>query len=384
MGRVTHDQLVRDLREAVRAVDLRAASDAFLASLVTGPRRGRNPLAHVAYATNFPDHTFLPNLGAQSYQCAVCGASEDEDVDREGILESLEEGDTLVASPAHALVDLQTFADLPPVRPAEEDIACFDAMLDGIASLPPEGRGTDLVKRWKVPRTNAYARAGLVETLGACGVLETADHPGHLTRWVGFWEYEEVPRLSGEARPPEAWWRGSDGVRRRALDHVFPQAGIGRERFPEVPLPPRALEPRAVKVPKKGRNPALELLPGDLLGIEFLGRWVAGVVLGGHSTGTAWLPVIEFFDRSFEARPDGAALTASGARLVGPYREAPHLRREPLALEGLELFGPVMPVKLEVLGRSAAPPSSDAPATPLRVVAERNLLYLLASMVARA
>ena len=45
--------------------------------------------------------------------------------------------------------------------------------------------------------------------------------------------------------------------------------------------------------------------------------------------------------------------------------------------------GPVMPVNLEVLGRSASPPSSDAPATPFRVVTSRNLLYLLASLVAR-
>lgn len=380
---VAHDTLVRRLRAAARAVDLRRASDAFLASLTSGPLRGRPVLAHLAYATNFPEHRFTPNRGEQSYMCAICGEGAQTEIDHDEILAGLKKGDAVTASVADALVDLETFAKLPPVVPSKADIACFDAMLEVLARLPAGGRATDLVKKWKVPRTNAYARAALVETLGACGLLDTPDHRGHLVRWVPFWEYEEVPSLGGDARPPEAWWRRSYGLDRRALDFVFPHAGIERKRFAAAKQRLRSIAKGKVTIPKKGANPALDLRAGDLLGMAYEGRWLAGVVVGVDASGRSRLPVVEFYGQSWAKRPDPKTLARATARVVGPYREAPTWRREPLALEGLELFGPVMPVVLERIARDQpAPNAGGAPAASHRTVASRNLLYLLSGLFA--
>lgn len=383
LAQTAHDLLVRRLRVAARAVDLRNASDAFLASLTSGPLRGRPTLAHLAYATNFPEHRFAPNLGDQSYMCSICGESAEAEIDREEILGDLEKGDTIVASVTSALVDLETFVKLPPMVPQSGDIACFNAMLEVLSRLPPEGRATDLVKKWKVPRTNAYGRAALVETFGVCGLLETPDHHGHLTRWVPFWEYEEVPSLGGEARPPEAWWRRRHGLDRRALDHVFPQLGITRKAFEKSKPQRRPIAKGTVTIPKKGAHPSLELRPGDLVGIGYEERWLAGVVAGVDASSGTRLPVVEFYDGSWARRPDPKTVARATARVVGPYREAPTWRREPLALEGLELFGSVMPVVLERIARDQPLPNPNgAPATTHRAIAPRNLLYLLGALLA--
>lgn len=165
---------------------------------------------------------------------------------------------------------------------------------------------------------------------------------------------------------------------------LFPQRGIDRARFPKKKPRKRPIT-RGTTIPKKGKNPALALTGGDLVGVEHEGVWLAGVVLGVHDTGKTTLPVIELYAGTFDERPDPGSLkkARAHARVVGPCRVAPHWRREPLAFEGLELFGPVMPARLELLAHGQPPPDPrGAPATHHRVVAPRNLLYLLSALAA--
>jgi hypothetical protein len=372
-----HDALLERLQRAAKPVSLKDASNAFIASLGSAPKRYRPVLGHVAYATNLPKHAFTPSLGEQDYTCAICGATE-EDNEIDDNEEYLAKGDTVFADVASAMADLESYAKLPRVTPTPEDHDRFDAMLAVLAHLPAKARATDLAKAWApvVPRTNAYARAALVEIFGICGILETPDHPGHLTRWVGFWEYQELPSTNGDGRPPEVWWRREYGVNLAALNHVFPG-----KKFPATTQPnARPIADSPIRIPKKGKNAALELQPGDLLAIEYEKRWVAGVVLGAHVEGKKTLPVIEFYEGSWAERPTPNDLKKRKARLVGPFREGSRMRREPLALEEIELFGPVMPVRLERIAMSYEPPTSKDPIEPFRVVAARNLLYLLETL----
>lgn len=377
---LSHDVLIGRLLRAASAVSLRTAAEGFLASLVDGPLRHRSALGHLAFASNLPEHAFLPSR-SQSYKCAICGASKVEAIDRDRLEKRLAKDETSLADPAAALVDLEGFARLPSAKPTPKDRACFDAMLAMIEALPPEARARDVIKGLRVPRSNGSARASIVEALGACGVFDGPDHVGHLTRWVGFWEHEEAPS-SGETRPPEAWWRRAYGVSREALDHVFPFDGIDRARFPPRPAMSRPIVSRRVSVPKKGAQPALLLSPGDVVTFGGKGHWVAGVVLGAHEGPKRAHPVFEFYAEAFSKRPEAQALLRAAPRLVGPYREAPHARREPLALEGMEFLGGVMGVKVERIAEGHPVPKSAAVVSPYRVVATRNLLYLMATLAA--
>ncbi len=378
--KLSHDAMVQRLRGAVGAVSLRAAAEGFVASLVEGPLRVRSTLGHLAFASNLPEHPFTPNRGSQSYMCAICGASRETELDRDALEERLARNATAMADLAAALVDLEGFAKLPPAKATAADLACFDAMLAVIAELPPEGRAATLLEKFRVPKSNRYDRGSLVETLGACGVFDTHDHVGHLTRWIGFWEYEEVPSLSGDMRPPEAWWRRSSGVSREALDTVFPMEGVDRARFPARPIAPRPIEKASIVVPRKGPQPALKLDAGDVVAFGFQDRWVAGVVLGAHRGAKRLHPIIEFHEEVFAELPDSRALQNGSPRLVGPYREAPHARREPLALEGMEFLGGVMGVMVERIAVDHPAIRSNVAVSPYRVVATRNLLYLMATL----
>lgn len=167
------------------------------------------------------------------------------------------------------------------------------------------------------------------------------------------------------------------------FDRVFPHAGIERERFP-ASRERRQLDPRPAKIPRKGSNPAREISPGELLGIEFHGRWIAGVALGRHVEGKRSVPVVEFFRGSWASEPTPEALASQPVRAVGPFLEAPIWRREPLALDGLELFGPVMPARLKLLGRAAEPPDTLGLVLhqqSYRVIAPQNLLYVLFTLL---
>lgn len=371
MATQSHDDIVRRLRAEVAAISPTQARDAFIASLSSAPLRFRSVLGHYAYAANFPDHRFEPTLGHHSYMCRECGLSAAEEVDEDEHEDRREDGSFLVSDPVAAMLDLEDFKATAKATPTAADFDVFDKMLTAIAKLPKKSRASALLKAWSfVKRTNKYSRDAMIATLGACGLLETIDHPGHLTRWVSHWEYEEVPSLSGEMKPPEAWWTASDGVNRAALDFLFKHKAINRTRFVA-----RAWKRKIAKATSRAGN--LTLSPGDRIGIQVHGRHLVGVVLGAHE---GKIPVIEMYAGTWPAPPTEKELAKAGPRLVGPHRAAPTFRREPLALDGLELYGKVTTgVGFEVLARDCDPPTTKLPLPTYgyRVIAPRNMGYIL-------
>jgi hypothetical protein len=375
MAKIHHDAIVERLRAVAGTLDPASVGGDFLARLSTD-RDATDRLEGLAIALNLPAHPFTPSRGHQAYLCTDCGLSEYEDPDAEGC-----------PTVARALQNLSSLSAAGLANPSADDIARFDRMLGALASLPPQARATDLDAAWKglVPRSNRSSRLGIAETLGACSILRTADQPGYATRWVSFWETNERPQLTGDMEAPSVFWRRADGVNREALDLWFPQAGIDRSRFTGDSLPSRAVEIMPVTLPKgrKSKAAGMQLAPGDVLALPSAKAWVAGVVLGAYRDGKRSLPVLDFFDGTFPMPPTEADIRERCARGVGPFRKAPALRREPLALEGLELFGSVWPEPMERVARGIAAPADrdlGPPLHPCRVVLSRNLLYLLTSM----
>jgi hypothetical protein len=373
MTEMSHDEIVDALLARVRTTDAREVAGDFLATLAQTGGHDRT-LRGFAYATSFPAHVFQASPGMFSYQCAVCGMSEREDPEADG-----------APDPARSLRDLDALASRSAVRPAAADVARFGRVLDALADLPADARGTDLERAWKglIPRSNGYSRAAIIQTLGVCSILSTVDHPGSWTRWVGFDESSAAPNLKTELGPPAGFWRRSDGVNRGALDLLFPQEGLPRERFSRESRPPRIIEARGVTIPraKRSKKPGLEVVPGDVLAFERHAGWLVGVVLGRHDEGDRAWPIIELFQGVWPALPaTPEALVGRPAWAARPYREEPHWRRDPLAIDGLELFGSVWPERLERVARGAERPRAEnrGPApSGYRVVLPRNVLYML-------
>ena len=371
---ITHDDVVSRLLAVGAALDAKEVAASFLAGLTSAPARFRSPLANAGYAVNLPPHAFVPSGPTQDH-CAVCGLYP--------TLTLRDDGNPW-QEPHVALLDLEDYVAGPKPSPTAADVACFDRMLEVLAAVPAEGRAADLIKGWSkvVPRTNARDRRELLSALGAAGVLETLDHPGRLTRWVGFWEDQEMPSLSGELRPPEGWWRGSDGAHRAALDDLFPRAGIGRDRFAARGIRDIVVGPSTI--PKGGKARGLALDPGDLLGFRIRNSFFVATVLGCHRIRAHTLPVLEILDATWSEWPDPKRLDGMGVRQAGPFRRGPQRCREPLVLDGMGTFPGMTTV---VLARGAnLRVSADAPLPDYgyRVVASRNLLYLTGSIAAMA
>ncbi len=371
-----HDDIVKKLRSAVNKVSRRDVADAFVASLTSAPATYRATLRSWAYASNFPEHGFLPSLGDASYECAVCGLSKSEDLERSDTIASKEDGGFVDTRPTDALVDLEHFAGLPRVRPTDADRACLRKMLEIAGAQSAKVTGSMLGERWGklIPRTNKYTRASFVETLGACGILQTDDHPGFFTRFVEAWEMNEAPRLSGEMDSPASFWTGADGLDFDAVESFFPELGLRNKSKPRLPV--RKIVREAVRL----KRTKIELAPGDLVDLGFEDLHVIGVMLGSDGKGC---PVIEFYGGSFKKVPTPAELRKRGAHTVGPYRDAPAWRREPFALEEMEALPRVMSVPITVIAHDAEPPRAKGePRSVFRRILGRNLLYMLSTVVA--
>jgi len=58
---------------------------------------------------------------------------------------------------------------------------------------------------------NRYDRRHVIETLGACGILETPEHPGFNTRFTTFAARQDRPQARVDCDPPIAFWTAAHG-----------------------------------------------------------------------------------------------------------------------------------------------------------------------------
>ena len=370
-----HDDLIRRLRAAVAAVDPTAAADAFVASLGSAPLRYRSTLRSWACASLMPDHCYL-----DLNDCAVCGVSQTVDDDMAELVEMKEEGACYGTPDAKAwLVDLEHFQTLPPVRPNAQDREKLREIVTTAAELPDGSRAKAFVKALRgVIGKNASDREDIAETLAVCGVLAVRDHPAPATRWVSFWERQEMPNIQTDAGSPLAWWTAEEGI--DADSRFFPELELSVVRRP---LPPRSIDPDPVRVAGvRGVRPAMTLEPGDLLAITMDGRVHTAWVLGSTEDGNKRIPVLELGAVYYDQIPAPETARSASPRLVGRYAAGTPWRREPLAMEGLSLFGKAFHGTLDRIATRA--PSPHPPPDHCRVVRERNVLYALSMLTGEA
>lgn len=316
---MTHDEALRELVKIARKVDPKAVAGAFVASLGTKPGFWRAPLVALAAARAVPSH----RLGAtfQGGACKECGLSKKVELE-----ELHEAGQCLPGELADALVALRALVahgDEVP-SPSRTDIARLQRLLALVPTLPGTAREGQLQKAMVAAKTcvgGKYDRRHVIETLGACGVLETPEHPGFTTKWTTYAARQDRPNARVECDPPIAFWTAAHGVNAANVARWFGHLGVKAPRTSKARASANvvAIAKHTASAAKSAARAArkTELEPGDAVAFAIGSRWIAAVVVDTSTDKGGTSPVIELCAWSGKAPPskqDVARARAAGTK----------------------------------------------------------------------
>lgn len=239
-----HDAAISRLLRAKKNVTLRTVADAFVASLTSAPPRYRTGLVSYALAAHLEAHQSKP-YGPKNRACRECGFRAES---------APKTGQSLPGEIVDAMIDLESFASLAPVKPNKKDWDALDGILKIIARAPKTARNPKLeieihaARRALGMKGTKYDWRYVLETLSQIGALEVEGRPGLLRAWTPYAIRDERPSVRVEVCAPLAWWTRAHGIRTDALERVF---GHGQLRIPKnvapagvVPSKPKAIERR--------------------------------------------------------------------------------------------------------------------------------------------
>lgn len=247
--RMTHDQVVAWACQAVKDANMANITNAFLASLTSHRLELRSALGSYAVGRHLSPHRFF-NINALA--CDICGiygsglkyswlpihaarfvsvlraAHHKDTYDLAKLSYARYTGGGIYESERTEYIafDLTEFSKLPPCQPTGEDIQVFREILKTAESMPANANAKVLISKLRERAffcANEEEYIGLLSTLGYCGILQSSEHPA--------FSREYVPRLYRDKALgynnkyltyPICTWRGSDGVNRNAVAHLFP------------------------------------------------------------------------------------------------------------------------------------------------------------------
>ena len=224
-----HDAIVEATVEAVRKVDKEVAVSSFVDSLPNRTLYRRAILGAYAVARKLEVHPLDETPGLH---CAYCGLYSTHSIRPDDLSftnsERHETGASWFDRIEHTcrLILLFLHDDEDPSTFSDEGYPILRRILEIAASLPPNGKLSDLVKQMRgVLPSNEEERRGIIETLGVCGILQPEGHPSWLDRFITSREKNErkVPYHWNSWRYPVQWWRGKDGVNGDAVRFWFPK-----------------------------------------------------------------------------------------------------------------------------------------------------------------
>lgn len=233
-ARITHDEAMERLADALSIITPEMVGNAFLYSLSTRRLEYRSALSSYYAAIAIPPHEFSPN---QYCDCEVCGWRKWKTPPQEGGLKYLLDmqyapnyfnylryqfGGCSDMRLNFALFDLEQFLKLPAVTPCAEDREILKRILGCVKTLEWRDRVAKLKKaaiHEKILKTNSYEMEMLLTALGVCGVLTDRKAPALDEKFVGYWD---IKRLQfSEWGYPINMWRAYNGVNKERLIKVF-------------------------------------------------------------------------------------------------------------------------------------------------------------------
>lgn len=220
--KVTHSQAIAWLQRSVKQVSRKQVSDAFLSSLTSRRLDLRSALGSYAMGRWLKPHPFRPERG--SSHCAYCGEyaggriAEDLNVLN---FERFKWGGVRHDNPIYMAFDLERLSEVEIPPPSPLDVATLEKILVAAAALPAKARAGKLLSPIaSILPSSKNERQTLLALLGYSGILQPKSQPSFEKSFV---ELDARSEDSTEWPFPICFWRGSDGVNRKAAESWFPQ-----------------------------------------------------------------------------------------------------------------------------------------------------------------
>jgi hypothetical protein len=219
-----HDKVLSRIALARRTTELRGVSEAFLSSLSTRRLDIRSALGSYAVLSQFPVHS-APDDPTQL--CAICGYSQQKWKRDLNVLnfERHKWGGVRHLDVLYAAFDLELFSNEKCAEASTTDFELMRKIVEIVEQADAKARPRDLVKKLgEILSSNQYERTILLQILGYCGILQPKDRTGYFeefSNWAYSSNVQNLPARS-DWNYPVCWWRGADGLNRKALNYYFP------------------------------------------------------------------------------------------------------------------------------------------------------------------
>jgi hypothetical protein len=221
---VTHDDAVERCFKAYNSIEKAQVVRHFVAGLANDRPDWRAGLSAYAMMLCMPDHKFRRS---DAGFCAVCSAPHEYQVFDKTALNLLRFHNgaiTALKTPFEVSFYLEQEVKLEAASPDNDSWSTLHRLLEFISSSKPSGPANLAKAIRAVPgiRVSLDQARGIVDTLGMCGILRTAEHPGYNERYTN-------PGLAPSKRHASGWsypvdfWTGEDGVDRSAVRYWFDQ-----------------------------------------------------------------------------------------------------------------------------------------------------------------
>ncbi|MBE2288786.1 MAG: hypothetical protein IAE95_04480 [Chitinophagaceae bacterium] len=221
---ISHDKLYMRLSEVLEKLDLVCVTDAFLYSLSTRDLQYRAHLACYIFAKSIPPHKIITEVyPSGNIACSYCGHCSTCPQDTVQIgSELVRWGGVRFQDVFTATYYLDMFSKMDRVYPAKADFDIFNNMVDVIVSSEDDFRPRDLEKIFAgIFRSNKGEREMIINQLGVMGILQTETNKGFETVYTppGLREIPSVGKIDWHY--PVCWWRGQNGIDRKAYQAIF-------------------------------------------------------------------------------------------------------------------------------------------------------------------
>ena len=228
-----HDDVISELSELCKTIDVDDLVNGFLYSLSTGKNEYRTALASYFFAKGMGKHKArLYYMWHGHYGCCTCGIGVDENgvchiedsfsrytlyYPQKYTIDRMQRAD-------YALFDLKQFKELPKVMYTEEDVGILVRILklaDNMKSVNKYTALQKLITKARILNDTGNEINVILGVLSVCGVLQTSEHKGYSERFTACADRGFVG-IETELFYPLFFWKGSDGVNTQALIDVFP------------------------------------------------------------------------------------------------------------------------------------------------------------------